>query len=82
VVPSAALAPLPAFARQAPASTGPMKIQSIDSEFVVAPDALWRIASWLRLDAGVGYRAIGGADLLQGQPTGASGSIALRFGGH
>jgi len=34
------------------------------------------------LDAGVGYRAIGGADLLQGQLRGVSGSIALRFGGH
>ena len=39
-----------------------------DHFFVAEPqvDALWRIASWLRLDAGVGYRAIGGADLLQG----------------
>ena len=33
-------------------------------------------------DAGIGYRAIGGADLLQEQLRRVSGSIALRFGGH
>jgi hypothetical protein len=38
--------------------------------------------SWLRLDAGVGYRAIGGADLLHEQLRGVSGTIAVRFGGH
>ena len=52
--------------------------------FIAEPqfDALWRIAGWLRLDAGVGYRAVGGADLLHEQLRGVSGSIALRFGGH
>ena len=52
--------------------------------FIAEPqvDALWRINGWLRLDAGVGYRAIGGADLLHEQLRGVSGAIALRFGGH
>jgi hypothetical protein len=30
----------------------------------------------------VGYRAIGGADLLHEQLRGVSGTIAVRFGGH
>jgi hypothetical protein len=55
-----------------------------DDFFIVEPqvDALWRITRWMRLDAGVGYRAIGGADLLHEQLRGVSGSIGLRFGGH
>ena len=35
---SAALAPLPAFA-QSPASGGPMKIETLDSGFVIALEA-------------------------------------------
>jgi hypothetical protein len=35
---SAALAPLPALA-QTPASGGPMKIETLDSGFVIAPEA-------------------------------------------
>ena len=57
----------------------------VNEQFFIAEpqvDALWRITGWLRLDAGVGYRAIGGADLLHEQLRGVSGSIALRFGGH
>jgi hypothetical protein len=57
----------------------------VNEQFFIAEpqiDALWRINGWLRLDAGVGYRAIGGADLLHDQLRGVSGSIALRFGGH
>ena len=51
--------------------------------FIAEPqvDALWRITGWLRLDAGVGYRAVGGADLLHEPLRGVSSSIALRFGG-
>ena len=57
----------------------------VNEQFFIAEpqiDALWRINSWMRLDAGVGYRAIGGADLLYEQLRGVSGTIALRFGGH
>ena len=86
---SGALAPMPAFAQSA-APGGPMKIETLDSGFVIASearfgeinDALFRINRWLRLDAGVGYRAIGGADLLHGRLRGVSGTIALRLGGH
>jgi hypothetical protein len=55
-----------------------------DSFFIAEPqiDALWRITSWMRLDAGVGYRVIGGAELLGDQLRGVSGSIGVRFGGH
>ena len=55
-----------------------------DDFFIVEPqvDALWRIMPWMRLDAGVGYRAIAGADYLHDQLRGVSGSIGLRFGGH
>jgi len=34
-------------------------------------NALWKITSWMRLDAGSGYRAVGGA----------GGSIGLQLGG-
>ena len=44
-------------------------------------NALWKITSWMRLDAGIGYRAIGGAGLLQEQLRGVSGSIGLQLGG-
>ena len=57
----------------------------VNEQFFIAEpqiDALWRINSWMRLDAGVGYRAIGGADLLHEQLRGVSGTIALRFGRH
>ena len=79
----AALAPATAFAQDPATSAGPMKIETIDSGFVAAPEARFtEITSRLRLDAGVGYRAIAGADLLHEQLRGVSGSIALRFGGH
>ncbi len=63
-------------------SATPVRVH--DQFFVAEPqvDALWRVTNWLRLDAGVGYRAIGGADLLRDQLRGVSGSIALRLGGH
>ena len=64
--------------------TGATPVLVNEQFFIAEPqaDALWRITGWLRLDAGVGYRAIGGADLLHEQLRGVSGSIALRFGGH
>ena len=39
------------------------------------------MTKWLHLDAGVGYRLIGGADLLNHDIRGVSGSIALQLGG-
>ena len=64
--------------------TGATPVLVNEQFFIAEPqvDALWRITGWLRLDAGVGYRAIGGADLLHEQLRGVSGSIALRLGGH
>jgi hypothetical protein len=63
-------------------STTPVLVN--EQFFIAEPqiDALWRINGWLRLDAGVRYRAIGGADLLHDQLRGVSGTIAVRFGGH
>ena len=63
-------------------STTPVLVN--EQFFIAEPqiDALWRINGWLRLDAGVGYRAIGGANLLHDQLRGVSGTIAVRFGGH
>ena len=53
-----------------------------DDFFITEPQvsALWRITGWMRLDAGVSYRLIGGADLLNDQLRGASGRIALQLG--
>jgi hypothetical protein len=39
------------------------------------------LTKWMRLDAGVGYRLIGGADLLGDDLRGISGSIAVQIGG-
>ena len=54
-----------------------------DHFFIAEPQvsALVRITNWMRLDAGVGYRVIGGADLLNEDLRGVSGAIALQFGG-
>jgi hypothetical protein len=55
----------------------------VHDDFTVAePQAnlVWTITPWLTLDAGAGYRFVGGSDLLGRQLGGASGSIALRFG--
>ena len=54
-----------------------------DSFFIAEPQAsaIWTITNWMRLDAGVGYRVIGGANLLEDQLRGVSGSIGLQFGG-
>ena len=56
----------------------------VHDDFVLAEpqlNAVVRLRSWLRLDAGVGYRFIGASQLLDRHLRGASGSIALRFGG-
>jgi len=74
---------VPARGRSAPINSATL-VRVSESFFIAEPqiDALWRITSWMRLDAGVGYRVIGGADLLGDQLRGISGSIGVRFGGH
>ena len=51
--------------------------------FIAEPqvNALLSLTKWMRLDAGVGYRLIGGADLLGDDLRGISGSIAVQIGG-
>jgi hypothetical protein len=44
-------------------------------------NAFWNINRWLRLDAGIGYRFIGGSELLAPHLRGISGSVALQVGG-
>lgn len=57
----------------------------IKDDFVVAEpqvNLLLRLVPWMRLDVGAGYRFVGASNLLERQLRGASGSIALRFGGN
>jgi hypothetical protein len=56
----------------------------VNEDFFIAEPratAVVSLTKWLRLDAGVGYRLIGGADLLNEDLRGISGSIALQLGG-
>jgi hypothetical protein len=50
--------------------------------FVFEPQAnvTWRLARWLALNAGVGYRLVAGADFLDDELRGVSGNIGLQFG--
>jgi hypothetical protein len=51
--------------------------------FVFEPqaDLVIRLADWMHLSCGVGYRLIGVANGLDGELRGVSGSISVRFGG-
>ena len=51
--------------------------------FVFEPqaDLIVRLADWMRLNAGVGYRIVAGADSFDDRLRGVTGSIALQFGG-
>jgi hypothetical protein len=56
----------------------------VNEDFFIAEpqvNAVMSLTKWLHLDAGVGYRLIGGADLLSEDLRGLSGSIALQLGG-
>jgi hypothetical protein len=56
----------------------------VNDDFVLAEPQLngvWNITSWMRLDAGIGYRFIGAADVLGDELRGPSGSVAIQFGG-
>ncbi len=64
-----------------PTNSTPVRVHD---DFVVAEphvNAVVKLTSWLHVDAGVGYRFIGASDLLDTHVRGASGSVALRFGG-
>jgi len=56
----------------------------VNEDFFIAEpqvNAVMSLTKWLHLDAGVGYRLIGGADLLREDLRGISGNIALQLGG-
>jgi hypothetical protein len=56
----------------------------VNEDFFIAEPkvtAVMSLTKWLHLDAGVGYRLIGGADLLSEDLRGISGSIAFQLGG-
>jgi hypothetical protein len=56
----------------------------VGENFLVAePQAnvLLTVTDWMRIDAGVGYRLIGGTSLLDDRLGGVSGTIAVQFGG-
>lgn len=50
--------------------------------FVAEPqaDVIFRVASWGRIDAGAGYRAIGAADRSESRLRGATGSLSFQIG--
>lgn len=51
--------------------------------FVAEPQAnvLLTLTNWMRINAGVGYRLIGGTSLLDDRLHGVSGTVAIQFGG-
>ena len=63
------------------ASATPVRVR--EDFFIAEPqvNTVLPLTKWLHLDAGVGYRLIGGADLLNDDIRGVSGSIALQLGG-
>lgn len=66
-----------------PMMPGAFPIRVQDEYGIAEPqvNAFWNINRWLRLDAGVGYRFIGGSELLAPHLRGISGSVALQVGG-
>lgn len=63
------------------AASTPVRLRD---DFMVAEPQLTvilRLASWARLDVGGGYRFVGSSRYLDDQLKGASGSVAIRFGG-
>ena len=52
--------------------------------FVAEPQAnvLLNVTDWMRINAGFGYRFIGGTSFLDDRLSGLSGSIAVEFGGN
>lgn len=50
--------------------------------FVAEPQVglVWQAAEWVSVSAGIGYRVVAGADALNREFRGATGSVAIRFG--
>lgn len=61
-------------------STTPVRVH--DDFLLLEPQVqfVWTVVPWLRVDAGVTYRAVGSSDLLERQLRGVAGSLAIRFG--
>ena len=53
-----------------------------ETYFILEPQAnvLWRLTRWMSLTAGLGYRVVAGADFLDDELRGVSGSVGLQFG--
>src|SRR5207245_11502630 len=66
-----------------PISNGTLQVVFRDHFFVLEPqaNALVRLTRLMRLDVGVGYRLIDGADGVDRRLRGVSGSVALQIGG-
>jgi hypothetical protein len=69
------------FGQTFPSADTPVRVS--DTYYVAEPQvtAVWRLTPWMRLDAGVTYRFIGDADLLDKQLRGPAGTLAIQFGG-
>lgn len=68
-----------------PARIGSMRVAYTDGFFIAEPqiNGFLKVTGWLRFNAGVGYRVIGGASApdMNERLRGLSGSVALVFGG-
>lgn len=69
------------FGQTFPTADTPVLVR--DTYYVAEPQltAVWRVTPWMRLDAGVTYRFIGDAELLDRQLRGPAGTVAIQFGG-
>ena len=69
----------------APATVSGRRVRVIfhDQFFVAEPEVnvSLKLAKWLRLSGGVGYRVIGSAEGLEDRLRGTTGNLALQFGG-
>jgi hypothetical protein len=68
-----------------PARIGTMRVAYTDNFFIAEPqiNGFIRVTDWLRFNAGVGYRVIGGTSVpnMDERLRGLSGSVAIVFGG-
>jgi hypothetical protein len=66
-----------------PPLTSDTRVRVNDGFFLAEPqlNGIWSITSWIRLNAGVGYRFVGATDLLGDELRGPSGSLSIQFGG-
>ena len=66
-----------------PGSLADRSFRVSENFFIAEPQAnvLFALTNWMRINAGVGYRLIGGTSLLDDRLHGVSGTVALQFGG-